>query len=90
MTEKCNSENRFLLFWLGVLTGALLVGIIFLYRLYIADMGGANLFRSVRYMIPKVTNTQVMTTKSTGAVSPVSAGDPQPWAPVAAGDPQPW
>lgn len=79
MSEKCscNSENKFLLFWIGVLTGALLVGIIFLYRLYIAEVGETNLFRMFfsKYRTPQVT-TQTIKATST---APTSIGDPQPW-----------
>jgi len=97
MAEK-TQDNKFLLFWIGVLTGALLVGIIFLYRLYGAETGGANLFRSIQYSAPKITTQTMRIVSPTTTVSsgdpqpwaPVASGDPQPWAPVASGDPQPW
>jgi len=82
--EKCPANDKFLLFWIGVLTGALLVGIIFLYSLY-SEATGTNIFRVLKYNSPQVTNQIIKAT-----TAPVSAGDPQPWAPVSAGDPQPW
>ena len=40
------------IFWLGVLTGALVVGLTFLYRSFDAKDGSAALFRSTSYSAP--------------------------------------
>jgi len=86
MTEKCTNCGGKTLFLLGVLVGAILVGSLFFYRMYLAETGGANLLRGLKITTSPLYSTTTLTTTT----SPISAGDPQPWAPVAAGDPQPW
>ena len=51
-TLQLKSLNPMVIFWLGVLTGALVVGLTFLYKSFDAKDGGAALFRSTSYSAP--------------------------------------
>ena len=51
-TLQLKSLNPMVIFWLGVLTGALVVGLTFLYRSFDAKDGSAALFRSTSYSAP--------------------------------------
>ncbi|MBU1992333.1 MAG: hypothetical protein ABH856_02790 [Patescibacteria group bacterium] len=84
MTAKSLQAHPFLLFWIGILTGALIVGILFLYRLYAPETGGASLFRGY---YPTSGYTQNLGTSAKGII------DPTPWQPTAGRsiiDPTPW
>lgn len=81
MPTKALKNSPFLLFWVGVLTGAVLVALVFLYRIYSTDMQ-ASLFRSTTLTTrPTVTTTatQLNTSSLLNPTSLVTYPDPQGW-----------
>lgn len=63
-------SNPLMLFWVGVLTGALLVGLVFLYKIYTPEMG-ANLFR---WTVPKYLQSESVQSQSYGVPTPTLQG----------------
>ncbi|MBT3865375.1 hypothetical protein HOE67_01640 [Candidatus Peregrinibacteria bacterium] len=47
MAEKKAQNHKFMLFWLGLLTGVLVTSLLFLYKAYTPDMS-ADVFRVYR------------------------------------------
>lgn len=82
MAEKSLKVSPLLIFWVGVLTGALITGMVFLYQLYTGDMQ-ANLFKSAIRSKTSITTTVSPTvTSAVTTTSPVSTKaiiDPTPW-----------
>lgn len=73
MKTKTFRTHPVLLFWIGVLTGAILVGLTFLYRLYAIDTEAA--------LLRATTLTPTLSTSLT--TSNVQYDGPTPWMPTA-------
>jgi len=73
MKKKLPCAHPMLLFWVGVLTGAILVGLTFLYRLYAVDTQAA--------LLRATTMTPTLSTSLT--TSNVKIDGPTPWMPTA-------
>ena len=86
-TKVSCGSHPMLMFWLGLLTGAIIVGLTFLYRLYAVEVEASVLrVKTTKPAIQTMTTTKAATTsaKSTGissiqSVPSVNAGDPDPW-----------
>lgn len=70
--------HPFLLFWIGILTGAIIVGLIFLYRLY-GGTGETNILRATPRFTPVTTTTLQNSVNTVTPQDLVKAGDPEPW-----------
>lgn len=78
MVEKSFKVSPFLVFWVGILTGALITGMIFLYQLYTGDMQ-ANLFKAATRLNTSITTIAPSTITVVSPVSTKSIIDPTPW-----------
>ena len=78
MAKPTLKTNPFMLFWLGILTGALIVGLVFLYKLYSpADVGDTSV---LRYSVPNLRTTSAVQTIN--PINPVGFDDPGNWLPT--------
>ena len=71
--QKISALNPFIIFWLGVLTGALLVGLLFLYK-----VTGGDLQTSV-LKTPAKQQYKSATVKTKAPTGLKNTGDPNPW-----------
>ncbi|MEK7172120.1 MAG: hypothetical protein AAB739_04380 [Patescibacteria group bacterium] len=71
--QKISALNPFVIFWLGVLTGALLVGLLFLYK-----VTGGDLQTSV-LKTPAKQQYKSATVQTKTPIGLKNAGDPNPW-----------
>ena len=67
---KMEHLNPMVIFWLGVLTGALVVGLTFLYKSFDAKDGGASVFRSTSYSSPAYTTSYSPASYSSAPLPP--------------------
>jgi hypothetical protein len=82
MKVRMVSFPPFILFWIGVLTGAVLIGLLFLYKLYSPELGGTNVFRTLTTPVQQSTQlntTNLGNTSKTLITNPIGAQDPDPW-----------
>lgn len=77
MKTKRTTLPPFLLFWIGVLTGAVIVALVFLYKMYSPEIQ-ANVLRATKITSP-ITTTTTNLLNSTNLLTPVAYPDPKPW-----------
>jgi len=71
--DSAKKEVRFMLFWLGLLTGVLVTSLFFLYKAYTPDMS-ANVFR----LYTRPTYSTSLSTQATNVVLPTRNLFPNP------------
>jgi len=86
MSPKKLQNWPFTLFLVGVLTGVLIVGLLFLYKLYISELGSVSLFKNFKYyspihqyVVPKEAVKPSQSSKKSTTTNPISTQDPDPW-----------
>ncbi|MEK7172121.1 MAG: hypothetical protein AAB739_04385 [Patescibacteria group bacterium] len=89
-------KNPYYLFWLGVLIGALVTGLLFSYKIYWTQ-SETSIFKSgstYKIQQQKQKESIVKPKKQSAPKGTKNAGDPNPWnakkGGTNAGDPNPW
>lgn len=78
--QKISAFNPFIIFWLGVLTGALLIGLLFLYKVTGGDLQTSVLRTTTQPINKTSTSSTYSAPLYTQPLSgSVNAGDPSPW-----------